>query len=108
MNENIFDKRRLKTFSNCKDLVKSMIGTRDGIIFYNEKFRLDLETTCYKASMYNDLQQENQSLKDRIEKGIEYINHFSKKSEVKIHGLPDCKVFIGDIEQLSEILKGDK
>ena len=109
MNENIFDKRRLKTFSNCKDLVKSMIGTRDGIIFYNEKFRLDLETTCYKASMYDDLQQENQSLKkankilrenaehndklvddywwenknlkDRIEKAIEYIETHKRQDE---------------------------
>ena len=94
MNENIFDKRRLKTFSNCKDLIKSMIGTRDGIIFYNEKFRLDLETTCYKASMYDDLQQENQSLKDRIEKAIDYIiNNFD---------------FDNDIEKLFEIIKGDK
>lgn len=47
----------------------------------------------------NDLQQ-------RIDKAIEYINHFSKKSEVKIYGLPDCKVFIGDIEQLLDILGG--
>ena len=74
MNENIFDKRRLKTFSNCKDLVKSMIGTRDGIIVYNEKFRLDLETTCYKASMYDELQQENQSLKDMIERINNYLD----------------------------------
>lgn len=64
MNENIFDKRRLKTFSNCIDLVKSMVGTREGLIAYNQRFRIDLENTCYKASMYNELQQ-------RIEKAIE-------------------------------------
>lgn len=63
MNENIFDKRRLKTFSNCKELVRSMVGTRDGVIVYNEKFRVDLENTCYKASICEDLQQENQELK---------------------------------------------
>ena len=62
---NIFDKRRLKTFSNCKDLVKSMVGTRDGVIFYNDKFRLDLENTCYKASMYEDLQQRNEKLSNQ-------------------------------------------
>lgn len=45
-------------------------------------------------------------LQQRIDKATEYINHFSKKSEVKINGLPDCKVFIGDIEQLLEILGG--
>lgn len=78
MNENIFDKRRLKTFSNCKDLVKSMVGTKDGVIFYNERFRVDLETTCYKASMCEDLQKENQQLKIQLlekkcsDKDIEY------------------------------------
>ena len=53
----------------------------------------------------NKLQQENQKYKEVIDKAIEYINHFSKESEVKIYGLPKCKVFIGDIEQLLEILK---
>lgn len=51
------------------------------------------------------LQQENKLLKEVIDKAIEYINHFSKESEVKIYGLPKCKVFIGDIEQLLDILK---
>lgn len=51
------------------------------------------------------IQQENQEYKEVIDKAIEYINHFSKESEVKIYGLPKCKVFIGDIEQLLEILK---
>jgi hypothetical protein len=51
-----------------------------------------------------NLQQENQKYKEVIDKAIEYINHFSKESEVKIYGLPKCKVFIGDIEQLLEIL----
>ena len=74
MMNNIFDKRRLKTFSNCKDLVKSMVGTRDGVIFYNDKFRLDLENTCYKASMYEDLQQ-------RIDKAIEYIETHKRQDE---------------------------
>lgn len=53
------------------------------------------------------LLDENYRLKQAIDKTIEYINHFSKESEVKIYGLPKCKVFIGDIEQLLEILKGD-
>lgn len=52
-----------------------------------------------------ELQQENKKYKEVIDKAIEYINHFSKESEVKIYGLPKCKVFIGDIEQLLEILK---
>ena len=73
MNENIFDKRRLKTFSNCKDLVRSMVGTRDGVIVYNEKFRLDLENTCYKASICEDLQKELEQLKE-IEKEHKKLN----------------------------------
>lgn len=52
-----------------------------------------------------ELQQQNQKYKEVIDKAIEYINHFSKESEVKIYGLPKCKVFIGDIEQLLDILK---
>lgn len=72
MMNNIFDKRRLKTFSNCKDLVKSMVGTRDGVIFYNDKFRLDLENTCYKASMYEDLQQ-------RVDKAKDFCNKQKQK-----------------------------
>ena len=55
--------------------------------------------------MIEQLQQENKKQKEVIDKAIEYINHFSKESEVKIYGLPKCKVFIGDIEELLEILK---
>lgn len=73
MNEEIFDRKKIKTFSNCKDLVKSMVGTRDGVIFYNEKFRLDLENTCYKASVCEELQQENQQLKEKYDKLRDFI-----------------------------------
>lgn len=58
----------------------------------------------YHNDCIENLQQENQKYKEVIDKAIEYINHFSKESEVKIYGLPKCKVFIGDIEQLLEIL----
>ena len=51
---------------------------------------------------------ESKQLKEVIEKVREYINHFSKESEVKIYGLPKCKVFIGDIEELLEILKEEE
>ena len=54
------------------------------------------------------LLQENQKYKEVIDKAIEYIYHFSKESEVKIYGLPKCKVFIGDIEELLEILKEEE
>lgn len=77
-----------------------------------DELALGLEVCSKKSNMviqeFADtiiqLQQENQKYKEVIDKAIEYINHFSKESEVKIYGLPKCKVFIGDIEQLLEIL----
>ena len=48
---------------------------------------------------YMFLEQKCKKQKEVIDKAIEYINHFSKESEVKIYGLPKCKVFIGDIEK---------
>ena len=59
----------------------------------------------YSDRYIKQLLQENQKYKEVIDKAIEYIYHFSKESEVKIYGLPKCKVFIGDIEELLEILK---
>ena len=53
----------------------------------------------------DELEQQCKKQKEVIDKAIEYINHFSKESEVKIYGIPKCKVFIGDLEQLLEILK---
>lgn len=83
MSENIFDKRRLKTFSNCQDLVKSMVGTKDGIIGYNEHFRLDLESTCYKANMYEDLWKENQQLKNKLKYWVDIYTDLKKWIEEK-------------------------
>lgn len=101
MNENIFDKRRIKTFSNCKDLVKSMVGTREGMIVYNEKFRIDLENTCYKASICEDLSIENQQLKDRINKAIFYMKNYISVEEYN----EPVKCEFGIVIKL---LKGDK
>lgn len=91
---NIFDKRRLKTFSNCNELVKSMVGTRDGVIFYNDKFRLDLENTCYKASMYEDLQQ-------RIDKA----KYFCDKQKTKMYKSRN-KIALFVLMKLEKILNG--
>ena len=101
MNENIFDKRRIKTFSNCKDLVKSMVGTREGMIVYNEKFRIDLENTCYKASICEDLSIENQQLKDRINKAVELLDETDYEY--------DSRTELYDrISRANDLLKGDK
>ena len=53
------------------------------------------------------IRQQNKELHNKIDKAIEYIEHFSKDSEIRIYGIPATKVFIGDMEQLLEILKGE-
>lgn len=47
-------------------------------------------------------------LKDRINKVIKYIEGHSKESGVKIYGIPECKIFMGSVEELLDLLKGDK
>ena len=97
MNENIFDEKRLKTFSNCIDLVKSMVGTREGLIAYNQRFRIDLENTCYKASMYDDLQQ-------KIDKAIENIKEYKELGYSKYD---ENEIEIELIDKILEILGGE-
>lgn len=77
-----------------------------GMYTSNEIYE-ELANGFLQRSMVDAMYFKIKDLQQRITRAIEYINHFSKKSEVKINGLPDCKVFIGDIEQLLEIL-GDK
>lgn len=66
---------------------------------------ITLEEHVRVLNAYQELREKYNKQKEVIDKAIEYINHFSKESEVKIYGLPKCKVFIGDIEQLLDILK---
>lgn len=99
LEENDMYKRENK---HLKDLLKNM-----------DKQYAELEEENYIANKtINELTkqiaklvEDKKQLKERMDKAIEYINHFSKESEVKIYGLPKCKVFIGDTEQLLEILK---
>lgn len=79
---------------------------------YNEYYIQSSDHYLIPKDVFNELfneminwKEESNKKKEVIDKAIEYINHFSKESEVKIYGLPKCKVFIGDIEQLLEILK---
>ena len=93
----------------------------------NEKERLQLENellmTCSKAQAINKYideleessklselwcksQQENQSLKDRIEKAIEYIeNSYYSKNTINID---DIAMTTNKFLKIREILKGDK
>ena len=55
-----------------------------------------------EENMY--LQQENQSLKDRIEKAIDYIN----KIELDNYDIYTANILLDRNDDLLEILKGDK
>ena len=46
--------------------------------------------------------------KKRCQLAVEYIEEHSKESEVKIYGIPECKIFKGSIEELKTLLKEDK
>lgn len=52
------------------------------------------------------LEQVNQQLKDKISKAIKYIEEHSTESELKIYGIPKCKIFKGSIEELLDLLEG--
>ena len=68
----------------------------------------DYEILNNAYNYIENLEKQCEKQKEVIDKAIEYINHFSKESEVKIYGLPKCKIFIGDIEELLEILEEGK
>ena len=53
------------------------------------------------------LKEDKEILKRRIEKAIEYIEKNINENEAKFYGIPDYKVFKGNIEQVLEILKGE-
>ena len=89
-----FDKQQLEILLNDLQDIDKFTGFKDGAFKYElGKYQANLLVNCIKK------------YKEVIDKAIEYIYHFSKESEVKIYGLPKCKVFIGDIEELLEILK---
>jgi hypothetical protein len=74
----------------------------------NEIEQNNLMVEAVKEQKYNELLKENNQLKDRINKTIEYIEEHLKESEVKIYGIPKCKIFMGSVEELLDLLKGDK
>jgi cell shape-determining protein MreC len=49
---------------DCIDLSKRMIGTKKGIIYYTESFRIDFEN---RMSELSKLKTENEKLKQRLE-----------------------------------------
>lgn len=85
---------------------RSLWGSRSEAqkIYYQRQEIKRLEKENEKLNHYKLLYQK---VKERNDKAIEYIEHFSKDSEIRIYGIPETKVFIGDIGQLFEILKGD-
>ena len=53
------------------------------------------------------LKEDKEILKRRIDKAIEYVEENTNENEAKFYGIPDYKVFKGNIEQVLKILKGE-
>ena len=64
-----------KRISSCKEISKTMIGTREGVVSYNEQFRIDFDT---KMAMLGRLEQENTKLKDNWNKLKEWLEERNK------------------------------
>lgn len=67
-----------KRISSCKELSKTMTGTREGVVSYNEQFRIDFDT---KMVMLGRLEQENKELKDnwnKLKEGLRSLYNFDE------------------------------
>jgi hypothetical protein len=61
---------RTNPINSCVDLSKNMIGKRNGIFYFTERFRIDFEN---KMSELNRLEKENEYLKAKLDE-INNIN----------------------------------
>lgn len=61
----VFDKRKISTFRDFKELVRSnkLIGRREICIVVD---KLELENVVYKAGLFDDIRKENKKLKDEL------------------------------------------
>lgn len=61
----VFDKRKISTFRDFKELVRSnkLIGRREICIVVD---KLELENVVYKAELFDDIRKENKKLKDEL------------------------------------------
>lgn len=66
----LFKLVRTNPINSCVDLSKNMIGKRNGIFYFTERFRIDFEN---KMSELNRLEKENEYLKAKLDE-INNIN----------------------------------
>lgn len=67
----LFQLVKRKPINNCIDLSKNMIGKREGVFYFTEKFRIDFEN---KMSNLARLEDENKKIKDKLDKiGEEFL-----------------------------------
>ncbi len=66
----LFKLVRTNPINSCVDLSKNMIGKRNGIFYFTERFRMDFEN---KMSKLNRLEKENEYLKAKLDE-INNIN----------------------------------
>ncbi len=61
----LFIKKKKDPISNVEQLGKKLIGTREGMFFYTEKFRLDFENKMYLLGDYKNKLQRIENYLDR-------------------------------------------
>ncbi len=102
----IFDERKISTFRDFKELVRSnkLIGRREICIVVD---RLELENVVYKAELFDDIRKENKQLKEKIDKAIEYIKEHSEMTNIQIYGIENVLAFRENTTELLEILEAN-
>jgi len=80
-----------------------MYNEISNIISNNNGSSLNNRIFDYVNNLHSQLEQKEKQLNDIKE----YIKKHSKDSELTIYGLPDCKVFMGSLEDLLSIIERD-
>ena len=87
---------------NYRNLAGNITAFTDNTMFYEDWLVIQQYVDDWLDEI-DKLQQENQSLKDRIEKAIEYIN----KIELDNYDIYTANILLDRNDDLLEILKGE-
>ena len=107
----LFKKLKDNPVHNCVDLSKRMIGTRDGLVYYTQNFRIDFEnkmaSLAAKDSEINKLNNVIDKIKD-ITRWLIIIPSRDKEGDyrpIKNTTAQECYKALAEIK---EIMKEDK
>ena len=93
----IFDKNRISTFKNLKDLTigNKLVGRRNIVIAIDERAIDELRNYVYKAEIYDEKEREIKKLQNIIDREIpEYIENE--------YGMLDCTYYFDYLERLEK------